>query len=133
MEYYLCGVKRLIGILFIVVHVMAYTEFHQLLKIPFLIEHYQTHRQADPALGFLSFLEMHYIGPFIVDDDYQQDQQLPFRDVNISLMSINVIKSEPPVIEIDPITEIALEFHIFNDISEPQIAASDIFQPPRRA
>lgn len=132
-ECYICTVKRLIGILFIVVHVLAYTEFHQLLKIPFLIEHYQTHRQADPSLGFISFLEMHYIGPFIVDDDYQQDQQLPFRNVNISLMSTNVFKSDPPDIRIAPLTEIAIEFHCFDEINKPQIAAFDIFQPPRCA
>ncbi len=130
-EVYLCGVKRLIGILFISIHVLAYTEFHQLLKIPFLIEHYQTHREADPSLGFLSFLEMHYIGPFLVDDDYQQDQQLPFRNVNIALMNIPVVESDPLVIEIAPPSELAKEFHCFNEINHPQLSAFDIFQPPR--
>lgn len=132
-EAYLYSVKRMIGIFLILVHVLAYTEFHQLLKVPFLIEHFQTHKEADPSLDFFSFLEMHYIGPFVVDDDYQQDQQLPFRNVNISLMGTNVFKSEPPTIEIAPPTELLREFHNFDEISEPQIASFDIFQPPRRA
>ena len=125
--------KRFTGILFVAVHLLAYTELHQLLKIPILIEHYQTHQQQDPSLGFLSFLEMHYIGPFIVDDDYQQDQQLPFRNVNISLMGTNVFMSDSPDIEIEPITTISIEFNGFKEIKIPQIASFDIFQPPRCA
>jgi hypothetical protein len=126
-------VKRCLGILLLVLHLLAYTEFHQLLKVPFMIEHFQTHKQADPSLSFVAFLEMHYIGPFIVDDDYQQDQQLPFRNINISMLSTNVFKSEPPRIEITPPIEITREYHEFDEVSKPQFAAFDIFQPPRCA
>ena len=112
---------------------LAFTEFHQLLKVPFMIEHFKTHRLADPSLSFISFLKIHYVGPIIIDDDYQQDQQLPFRDVDCSLMNTTVCECDPISVEIKSLPEVVNEFHCYNEINKPQFAAFGIFQPPRCA
>ncbi len=112
---------------------LAFGELHQFLKIPFMVEHYQTHRQADPSLNFISFLKIHYIGPLIVGDDYQQDQQLPFRGMDFSLMNTTVCVDDPVSVEINSLPDTPAEFHCYDEINKPQFAAFDIFQPPRCA
>lgn len=113
---------------------LAFAEFHQLLRIPFLVEHYQFHRQSDPQITFVKFLNMHYLGPIVVDDDFTQDQQLPFRDVDChTMMGSLVVSSEPPSFSIDPPPPGVAEFNIYHEVNKPQFKAFDIFQPPRRA
>ncbi len=126
--------KRLAGILFISVYMLAFAELHQLLRIPFLVEHFNFHRQADPELSFAQFLNMHYMGPVIVDDDFTQDQQLPFRDVDCHTMIGSAICSfEPASFVIEPPVIPSAEFNCYNEINKPRFATFDIFQPPRCA
>jgi hypothetical protein len=127
-------VKRLAGILFISIYMLAFAEFHQLLRVPFLIQHYQFHQQADPGISFVKFLNMHYLGPIIVDDDFTQDQQLPFRDVDChTMIGSLIVSSEPPCFAINPPAPAAAEFNIYKEVNKPQFQAFDIFQPPRCA
>jgi len=113
---------------------LAFAEFHQLLRIPFLIEHFDFHRQSDPQISVVKFLRIHYLGPIIVDDDFTQDQQLPFRDVDShTLIGSVVVSVEPVVISIDPPELFSAEFFIYNEVNKPQFDAIDIFQPPRCA
>ncbi|HEX2845580.1 MAG TPA: hypothetical protein VHN59_03445 [Chitinophagaceae bacterium] len=126
--------KRLAGILFISVYMLAFAEFHQLMRIPFLIEHFNVHRQADPELSFSQFLNMHYMGPVIVDDDFMQDQQLPFRDAGChTLLGSAVCSFAPPSFMIEPPAILSAEFYSYNEIKKPQFSSFDIFQPPRCA
>jgi hypothetical protein len=127
-------VKRLAGILFISIYMLAFAEFHQLLRIPLLVEHFQFHQQSDPQISFMKFLNMHYLGPIIVDDDFTKDQQLPFRDVDChTMIGSLLVSSEPPVFTIDPPVIAAAEFPHYNEVNNPRFEAFDIFQPPRCA
>ncbi|MBO9660012.1 MAG: hypothetical protein J7527_14425 [Chitinophagaceae bacterium] len=126
--------KRLAGILFISIYMLAFAEFHQLLRIPYLVKHFDYHRQIDPQISVVKFLSIHYLGPIIVDDDFTQDQQLPFRDVDShTLIGSVVVSLEPIVISIDPPELSSAEFFIYNEVNKPQFDAIDIFQPPRCA
>jgi hypothetical protein len=110
----------------------SFVEFHNLLKIPVLIDHFVEHNQQGREINFWSFIKLHYFDPFVVDDDYQEDRQLPFRDTDCGLVvSISICEFSPVVISIQPPAEPAREFHHFNDGHAPQFTSFDIFQPPR--
>ena len=113
---------------------LSFAEFHNLLKIPILIEHFKEHRQLDAGISFWSFIKLHYVDPPIVDDDYQRDQQLPFRDTDCCLVTAaNVCECFPIAVEIQPPSELPRKFNPYKEIKELRFAAFDIFQPPRCA
>ncbi|SFW59352.1 hypothetical protein SAMN02927921_02574 [Sinomicrobium oceani] len=57
--------------------------FHQLTKIPVLLQHYAEHQEgAHDKLDFFDFLTMHYWGQDIDDDDDDRDMQLPFKKMD---------------------------------------------------
>jgi hypothetical protein len=47
-------------------------------KIPALIEHYHHHKNQNPGLGFLSFLDLHYNDPQHHENDHSTHDKLPF-------------------------------------------------------
>lgn len=53
--------------------------FHQLVKLPVLVQHFQEHRQRDQSVSLLDFLSMHYWGRDLNDNDQERDNQLPFK------------------------------------------------------
>lgn len=66
------------------IYLNSATELHQLFKLPFLVTHYQDHRQEDPSLTLAEFLRVHYFGQHPADNDDPEDRQLPFKsDGNI--------------------------------------------------
>ena len=73
--------RKWVSILFLSIIVLSHSELHQLLRIPVLIDHFKEHKKEDPSITFIQFIKLHY-DKIVVDDDYQRDQQLPFRDAN---------------------------------------------------
>lgn len=131
---YLYPVRKLTGILLISVYMLSFAELHNLLKIPVLLEHFKEHKQEDPSISFWSFIKLHYFDPIVVDDDYQRDQQLPFRDTDCCIVTTaSVCECLQVTVEIQPLSEQSKEFHLFNEINKPQFTSFDIFQPPRCA
>lgn len=113
------------------VYLLSQTEFHQLVKLPLLLEHYIEHRAESPEMGFLDFLEMHYLHGSPQDHDFAKDQRLPFKSSDCNTVVI------PAVL---PTTEITLPAWVyFADRiqealhAEPVIsrASAEIWQPPR--
>ncbi|HRO47178.1 hypothetical protein [Agriterribacter sp.] len=125
--------KRLTGILLLSLHILAYTECHQLLRIPYLMQHFQQHRTADPHMNFSAFIKIHYLEPVKITDDFKQDQQLPFRNVDCHMINSTVCIYEPATVEIDPPVEIPAVFYCYNETNKPQFSSFGIFQPPRQA
>jgi hypothetical protein len=127
-------VKSIAGILLISIYLLSFAEFHNLLRIPVLVEHFKEHRQLDVEISFWSFIKLHYIDPLVVDDDYQRDNQLPFRDTDCCpVTSANVCECFLIAVEIQPPVELPRRFHPYKEIKEPRFTAFDIFQPPRSA
>jgi hypothetical protein len=125
--------KRAINISLIGIYLLAFTECHQLLRIPFMVQHFQKHKLADQTMTFRKFIAMHYFNAVAVTDDFQQDQQLPFRSVDCHMMGIAVYVHEPLVITLDPIIEPSRIYRDKDEINKPQFSSFDIFQPPRLA
>lgn len=53
-------------------------ELHELSKLPALIDHFQKHKQQQPDLSFLAFVELHYQNPDHHEQDSQTHHKLPF-------------------------------------------------------
>ena len=109
------------------------TEAYQLLKLPFLIQHYQTHQKFDKQLGFSKFIKMHYFEVQTYDSDYQQDMQLPFKSSNRAVSLLNFItilvpkQAAMPAVAFDT----RKSFLLFDDGKHVSLNHGNVFQPPR--
>ncbi len=111
---------------------MSFSELPQILKVPILVQHFMEHRSIDPGTTFWAFIREHYQGKFELDEDYQRDNQLPFRTVNIVSNAV-VIFDPPHVIEVPvSLPPVKQEFPLVNDNNNPITSPQDIFQPPRQ-
>lgn len=128
--------KKVFSIFFLLVYLFSTTEFSQLLRFPLLVEHYFEHKQKTPEMTVIDFLALHYEGNHLEnhphDDDYDQDQQLPFM-MHGSPLSVVCITPNPIPIDIgskfrfDNKNKIIVRDDLFID----RISLSSIWQPPK--
>ena len=120
--------KRFLALSLLVLYINSYTEFHETLRLPVLLEHYAEHKQQVKDMSFWEFLVMHYKTDVSHDD---QDNRLPFKDKGHSftapVMALPIQKIV--LIESTPLTEICHS----STYTEAYVTShlSDIFQPPR--
>ena len=114
-------------------YLLGATEAYQLLKLPFLFEHYKTHQKYTQGLTFSKFIDNHYFATTTYDSDYQQDMQLPFKTSNrtVSLLNFDSFfvakQSIVPVL----IFSIRKKYLLFDDKDYASNKLNNIFQPPR--
>jgi len=70
---------RVSAIGFLLIYLVAYTEAHQLLRLPIFFTHLKEHRQQVPQLGLIDFIQLHYFSGNPKDADQERDNQLPFK------------------------------------------------------
>jgi hypothetical protein len=128
---YLCiTVNRILAISLLVLYINSNTEFHEMLRLPILLEHYSQHKQKVSDISFWEFLVMHYKTDVSHDSD---DKQLPFKDPSHSFTA--------PTLAL-PIHKIVLTETVA--LSKPEHSCaytetfvashlSDIFQPPKNS
>ena len=58
------------------------TAIREVLKIPQLISHFDQHHALNPQISFIDFLEMHYYGEDLDDNDDEEDMKLPFKKID---------------------------------------------------
>jgi hypothetical protein len=68
---------KTLTILLLFIFSVTQTEMGQLLKLPFLFEHFNKHHQLDNTLSFVDFLKDHYSKGH-QDQDQEEDSKLPF-------------------------------------------------------
>jgi len=83
------------SILFLFLHLTAFTPLREVLKLPVLVEHFIEHRAVNPSISFLAFLDMHYMHGSPRDADYDRDMQLPFKMVSHTPLLVFAIPSSP--------------------------------------
>lgn len=120
--------KRILAISFLIVYINSNTEFHEMLRLPILVEHFTEHKKTNGDISFWDFLVMHYKTNVTHDS---HDNELPFKDPahsftspTLALIIHKMVLSE---------TEIISEVNHTPTYCETFIAShlSDIFQPPR--
>ncbi len=124
--------RRIIASFFLVTVLFSYTELHQLLKLPVVIEHYREHKALSDDISFLSFLAMHYLHGNVKDADYSRDMQLPFKSSTdcCQLVNLHVIIPSPSNIIISVLPQSKITFPVLQEgIYSSHLA--EIWQPPR--
>ena len=100
--------------------------------MPVLFAHFSEHQTIDPSTTFWGFIKEHYQGKFELDEDYQRDNQLPFRTADCIANALSVCEMPATTIEVE-IKEFVhrTEFININDNDIPHRSTTDVFQPPR--
>jgi hypothetical protein len=121
-------VKHLLAISLIVLYVNSNTEFHELFRLPVLVEHFSEHKKLVGDISFWEFLVMHYKTNASHDAD---DSRLPFKDPAHSFTAPTLAVPIPKIVLRE--SQLVAEVAHLSSYSESFIAShlSDIFQPPR--
>lgn len=124
--------KKAVSIFLFSLYFFGSTDAYQLLKAPQFVEHYKYHRHINPELSFSDFLQIHYNGKLVVDDDFDKDMQLPFKTTQVEFsQTMNIIV--PPVtncVQTFPVFE-TTRYLAFNQVIPHFLNNAAIFQPPR--
>ncbi len=96
------GVKKILFITLLSVHLLGNTDFIQVFRLPMLLVHYQNHLKENNRLDLIYFLSSHYSsqGDGISSDD-KEEKEMPFmqnnqRSINISLVNLSDLFLVPP-------------------------------------
>ena len=132
MARYLYAMRKLVAIFLFFFFFFGATDAYQLLKLPKFAEHYYLHKQQNSNLTLAGFLQIHYYGPVVVDDDFDKDMQLPFKTTQIEFsQTINIIA--PPInysLQATPAFSPA-KFSPYKQVVASFITEGAVFQPPR--
>lgn len=114
-------------------YILGATEAYQLLKLPFLFEHYKTHQKFNQQLTFSKFIDIHYFTTATYDSDYQQDMQLPFKSSNRTVSLLNFDSYFIAKLFVEPIVFFTSQkkHPLYNDRDYASNKLDNIFQPPR--
>jgi hypothetical protein len=126
-------VRKAATIFLTALYILGATEAYQLLKLPFLFEHYKTHQKFDQQLSFSKFIDIHYFTTATYDSDYQQDMQLPFKSSNRTVSLLNFDSYFIAKLIVEPIVLFTSqkEHPLYNDRDYASNKLDNIFQPPR--
>ncbi|MCX2493929.1 hypothetical protein OQX63_10625 [Pedobacter sp. PF22-3] len=58
------------------------TSVREVIKAPQLVLHFLQHHQLNAEISFIDFLEMHYLGQDLDDNDDEEDMKLPFKKID---------------------------------------------------
>lgn len=128
------AMKKMAAIFFVSLYLFGATDAYQLLKLPAFITHYITHRRENPAIDLADFIQIHYQDQIVIDDDFQQDMQLPFKthatDCCVS-MSLATVVPTPLEIKLVALEQPQTVHILYSDNIPLLLTAPSIFQPPR--
>jgi len=126
--------KQIIVGLLLSIYLLGSTQVGQLVKIPFLVQHYLEHKAENAGISLLTFLRIHYNEKKEKDSDYEKDMQLPFKVIdNSTLTLVNNLPPQKMEFKVKPTVD-DYTFHTpYHPVFTAQTACGDIFQPPRLA
>ena len=111
---------------------LAATPMGELLKLPLLVHHLLTHLEEDPQMSLGEFFKMHYDQGIVMDEDYHQDMQLPFKSVPSNVCFVLGDIHGLPLMEMTSMPgKIGKEKIRVNTPDLPSSFLSCIWQPPR--
>ena len=107
-------------------------DFHNLAKIPRLIEHYKEHRNRLSCLSFVDFLDLHYGSKAGQHDQDERGkhQNLPFKSNTCTYTNLLSVISSVNAWEITSITFSVSYSNFYQSASDTGFSES-IWQPPR--
>jgi hypothetical protein len=121
--------KKALSIWLLSIYVFSFTEFHHLLKLPILVEHFIEHRELTNEITFVEFLVLHYTTETTHDD---HDMQLPFKDFG-HCVAVQTMVVPSCKIELNDELQLnhKIAYVIFYKKFIPASYLSEIWQPPK--
>jgi hypothetical protein len=115
------------------VYVFSITEFHQFVKLPFLIEHYFEHKEKNLNLSLLEFLNMHYSKDDAKSADPDSDMRLPFKSHHdcMNTLSIAFVPNQFEGLSQKAEYTETNTYSVYTDLFLPSAHLSAIWQPPK--
>jgi hypothetical protein len=86
--------KKCTAIFLLSIFIFSNTEVHELGKMGVFMAHFFEHQAENPHITLLEFIQMHYSGRVVHDEDYERDVQLPFK--TIDCMASGLVFTLPP-------------------------------------
>ena len=107
-----------------------------LVKLPFLIQHYQEHQQEEDNTSFTSFIIEHYGEGFAKHSSEHNHSQLPGKGEHSNAQAFETIKAFLTLLPsalFDPLSNLLLKAVRFVQITHlpPSAHLSSIWQPPK--
>jgi len=126
--------KKWAAIFLFAVYVFGATDAYQLLKLPLFVKHFIKHRQEQPGISLTAFIKEHYSGEIVIDADFKQDMQLPFKthESECCLIAATILP-QPIVINHQVEEPVITEYTVLNDDVPPYLIPHSIFQPPKNS
>lgn len=125
------GVKKILFITLLSVHLLGNTDFIQLIRLPMLLVHYQNHLKENNRLDLIYFLNSHYSseGDGISSDD-KEEKEMPFmqnnqRSITISLVNLTDLSLLPP-----SVNQINTKHTVFQQFYISDIHTLSLLRPP---
>ena len=119
--------RKYFAITFLALYVFTSTEFHEIMKLPNLVSHYNEHKGENKNMTLWKFLCIHYAHGEVYDDDRDKDMKLPYKSIDCHASSL--------VITLPPTHHYDLQFNHSFDEEKKQTSyyhntfCSDNFQP----
>lgn len=98
--------------------------------MPALIAHFYGHEKEDNQTGLLALLMLHYGSPIHSDNDDEQDEQLPFKNVENDLIFTPSVS--PAIFKVNVIVPVRVTKLIATKSILPSLHLHDFWQPPRQ-
>ena len=126
-------INRFAAALILLIYVTASVTTRELLKMPFLADHYSNHLSENLNTSFFSFLVYHYVYENDTDKDADEDRKLPFKSTENNFTA-NSISLKPPVQHINFTGKryiINCRFPVLDDRFTQVLFNNSIWHPPR--
>lgn len=107
----------------------AQTEWGQLFRLPFAVQHFMGHQQENRGLSLKAFLLEHYSSNH-QDGDMAADRQLPFKSYNSEALSLIYVPAAPAEAALPPLPTSQKPFALFTGQGICQRSFA-IFHPPQ--
>lgn len=86
----------------------------------------------NPKLSVADFLLIHYNNTLVIDADFEEDMQLPFKTTQVEFSNtVNLIVPVITALKLITAQPVKNIFFTCNDIIPPLYKCKAIFQPPR--
>lgn len=124
--------QRFVIISLLCTFIAIQTPLHEVLKLPMLVSHFLEHKEEDNSMSLLKFLHIHYSQHHIVDDDYDKDMQLPFKDCSTPIFfTLSTLSKKFQIALHLPAPESKNLFSVKEDAFLSAEFPDNIWQPPR--
>jgi len=123
--------RRFVAKLLLLIFLMQSTQLGELGRIPLLVSHFAQHCKLFPGTTVSGFLKMHYIDETVIDADYAQDMELPFK-TPVNYQHSIPITTVPETVALNLLPLIFLRPTLPPYKNKPYaILLQSIFQPPK--